>query len=218
MWNVSTRFYLFCINIIIVMFFLLQYNFNFYFIVTPSKVLNLKSCNVNKSCTFTQWDKENTGKCVITYHVQFNNKKDAFNTNNLNYTYCHSNEASNASTVTVWASYNGARGENTTVIIATTTPSPTTTQPKVITSKTTSNTKTTKGNVGTTTSMQFVFLHLLLKLFYTLYALVFVGSPDKEGSNIGLIVGIVGGILFVIIIIIIVVCVLKHKSKCQTYK
>nr|ADL39781.1 allorecognition 1 [Hydractinia symbiolongicarpus] len=100
---------------------------------TPSKILNLKSCTVNKSCIFTHWDKENTGNCVITYHVQFNNKKDAFDTNNLNYTYCHSNEASNASTVTVWASYNGARGENTTVIIATTTPSPTTTQTKVIT-------------------------------------------------------------------------------------
>nr|ADL39785.1 allorecognition 1 [Hydractinia symbiolongicarpus] len=156
---------------------------------TPSKILNLESFTVNKSCIFTHWDKENTGKCVITYHVQFNNKKDAFNTNNLNYTYCHSNEDSNASTVTVWASYNGARGENNTASIATTTPSPTTTQSKVITSKTTSNTKTTKGNVGVTTS-----------------------SPDK-GSNIGLIVGIVGGILFVIVIIIIIVCVLKHKKK-----
>lgn len=57
----------------------------------------------------------------------------------------------------------------------------------------------------------------LLKLFLY-FPIIFYIVDNDDGINIGLIVGIVGGITFVIIIIIIVVCVLKHKSKCRTHR
>nr|ADL39777.1 allorecognition 1 [Hydractinia symbiolongicarpus] len=138
----------------------------------------------NTGCILVSWYRENTGKCNISYHLQFAGRETIYNTSNTYFTLCN---ATDVKTVTIRASYKGNVGKEVTRRISTTTSPPTTTT--TTPSKTTSITPSNKTN-GT----------------------VNTNGGDKK-SNIGLIVGIVGGILFVIIIIIIIVCVLKNKKK-----
>nr|ADL39783.1 allorecognition 1 [Hydractinia symbiolongicarpus] len=155
----------------------------------PLQVSIEKSFKQNMSCVHVTWQGEVTGKCALNYYLQFDGQGDVYNTFDEFLTQCN---LPNASNVTVWASYRGINGSKTTKNISEFAPPTTTTKRTVITSK---NTSTTTPEKNRTTPSGTV-----------------ITSPDK-GNNIGLIVGIVGGILFVIIVIIIIVCVLKHKKK-----
>ncbi|XP_057301424.1 uncharacterized protein LOC130635917 [Hydractinia symbiolongicarpus] len=86
-------------------------NFNgsstIYISFKPSKITLTTSYRYNASCVYLTWHKEDTGNCLLTYHLKFDDKDDVYSTFNTNFNLCHSSCAASAS---VWASYKGNAG------------------------------------------------------------------------------------------------------------
>ncbi|XP_057301451.1 uncharacterized protein LOC130635936 [Hydractinia symbiolongicarpus] len=85
-----------------------------YISFTPSKVRITSSYRHNASCVYLHWYREDTGNCLLEYHIQFNNINDVYNTSKTNVDICHSPSASSAS---IWASYKGNTGGKVDIIL-----------------------------------------------------------------------------------------------------
>nr|ADL39772.1 allorecognition 1 [Hydractinia symbiolongicarpus] len=108
----------------------------------PSPVSMVLLSRYNTTCVRVTWDGEDTGKCILNYHLQFSGREIIYNTSNTYFTLCN---ATDVERVTIWASYNGNVGNKTTSGITTTTPPPTTTTTSKTTSKKTNGTVITNG-------------------------------------------------------------------------
>nr|ADL39776.1 allorecognition 1 [Hydractinia symbiolongicarpus] len=109
----------------------------------PSRVPDVLFCCRIASCVRVTWKREDTGKCVFNYHLQFAGEETIRNTSNTYFTLCNATDVKN---VTIWASYNGAEGEKVTYNISTATPPPSTTTTTTATTTTTNDDD--KSNIG----------------------------------------------------------------------
>ncbi|XP_057301448.1 uncharacterized protein LOC130635934 isoform X2 [Hydractinia symbiolongicarpus] len=87
----------------------------------PSLVSMVSLSRYNKTCVSVTWDGEDTGKCVVSYHLQFASRETIYNSSNRYFTLCNS---SDVDTVIIWASYKGKNGWKLVSRISTTTSSP----------------------------------------------------------------------------------------------
>ncbi|XP_057301455.1 uncharacterized protein LOC130635939 isoform X2 [Hydractinia symbiolongicarpus] len=87
----------------------------------PSMVSMVSLYRHNASCVRVTWDAEDTGKCNVSYHLQFTGRETIYNSSNRYFTLCNS---SDVDTVIIWASYKGKNGWKLASRISTTTSSP----------------------------------------------------------------------------------------------
>lgn len=87
----------------------------------PSLAPGISLYRYNTSCINVIWNRENTGNCVIHYHLQFNNNGDIYNTSNKYFIFCSPLQVY---TVVLWSSYKGKMGEKVASIFGTTTSTP----------------------------------------------------------------------------------------------
>ncbi|XP_057301177.1 uncharacterized protein LOC130635741 isoform X1 [Hydractinia symbiolongicarpus] len=99
----------------------------------------------NSSCVYTTWRREDTGIYTITYHLQFNNQEKIYSTLNTYLKVCN---LRNPTVVTIWASYKGRLGRNSSISI---------TLPLMKTTTTTNTTRTaTKRRIASDSNMHSV--------------------------------------------------------------
>ena len=83
-------------------------------LVTPNAVPIVTAVKAYfRNCTLVQWEPINTGFCPVEYTVQFMNNSDTPGiVSNINYTkkqICKE-QFLNATSVVIWATYNGTKG------------------------------------------------------------------------------------------------------------
>ncbi|XP_057309284.1 uncharacterized protein LOC130647443 [Hydractinia symbiolongicarpus] len=105
-------------------------NAKIYVEFVPSLVSNVLFYRHNASCVRVTWDGEDTGKCSITYHLQFSGRETIYTTSKTDLTLCNS---SDIDVVFIWASYNRNIGVKLASRIITTTSSPDNTSTRTIT-------------------------------------------------------------------------------------
>ncbi|XP_057301444.1 uncharacterized protein LOC130635932 isoform X2 [Hydractinia symbiolongicarpus] len=96
----------------------------------PLNVLFEESYRHNASCIYVAWCGEDTGNCIMNYHLQFLDKGiiyNTFTTPNTNFTLCNATVTSIVTNVSIWASYKGSIGQKNTSEISTKPPTTTTT-------------------------------------------------------------------------------------------
>ena len=113
------------------MFLLCLTNFYKLHLVTPAAVPNVTAQRLySGNCTKVHWHTVDTGLCLVEYTVQFLNDTGVLGNitgiehNNLS--IC-SKEYFNATTIVIWATYNGTEGNKTRKMVSLTTTTATTT-------------------------------------------------------------------------------------------
>ncbi|XP_057301453.1 uncharacterized protein LOC130635937 isoform X2 [Hydractinia symbiolongicarpus] len=87
----------------------------------PSLVSNVLFYRHNASCVRVTWNAEDTGKCNISYHLQFAGTQAVYNISSTDFTLCNS---SDVDVVFLWASYKENIGGKLASRISATTSSP----------------------------------------------------------------------------------------------
>nr|ADL39784.1 allorecognition 1 [Hydractinia symbiolongicarpus] len=96
----------------------------------PLNVSFEESHRHNASCIYVAWYGEDTGNCIMNYHLQFLDKGiiyNTFTTPNTNFTLCNATVTSIVTNVSIWASYKGSIGQKNTSEISANPPTTTTT-------------------------------------------------------------------------------------------
>ncbi|XP_057302698.1 uncharacterized protein LOC130636866 [Hydractinia symbiolongicarpus] len=152
------------------------------FVPSPVSMVSLSS--YNGTCVRVTWDGEDTGKCILNYHVWFSGREITYNTSNTYFTLCNATDVRN---VTVWASYNANVEEHFTTTsspdITLTTNSTTTLSPDITSTRNIATTNAVKCVQRTcdcqSTSNITVSIIVTLAITLILITIVFIISKQK---------------------------------------